>query len=249
MKWLRSTVFYVPQTIRFSLSKRSDILQRDTLSPEIISCVECGKKIKWENLTRSQKSTFKKTGRAYCSPECRSARQSRISSETMAKTNRKYASERMRNKNPMQNPETREKMVATLHEIGHKPSAQGGNGRGLTDPQKILLKALDGLDAWPEFVVKTNQPKYNPYHLPSHYKIDIAIPRCRLAIEVDGGSHCSMAAKEKDAKKTAFLQSKGCSVLRFTNAQILQDEKNCAQAVMSTISKLMETTTISQTVI
>ena len=165
----------------------------------------------------------------------------------MAETNRKFASERIKKKNPMSDPDARKKMSETLKIIGHKPSVQRGNGRGTTIPQNILLKELEHLEPKAEYVVKTNQPKYNVHHLPSHYKIDIAIPRFLVAIEIDGRSHCAKKIQTADEKKTAFLKSRGWTVLRFTNAQILSNEKNCVQMVMSTISKLRETTTILQT--
>lgn len=123
--------------------------------------------------------------------------------------------ERIRALNPMTRPEVRAKVSRRLKEIGHGPSERGGNGRGLTRPQAILLSALGpGWEA--EFALSLGRrtPGY-----PTHYKIDVACPARRIAIEVDGPSHHSR--KAQDAKKDAKLASLGWTVLRFWNREIL----------------------------
>lgn len=156
----------------------------------------------------------------------------------MAQTNRMYASARMKAHNPMADPEARSKMSATLHRIGHKPRIQGGNGRGMSKPQALLMKHLSEMCPESEFVIKTGEKKLNPSHYPTHYKIDIAIPAYMLAIEVDGPSHGTVRVKEKDKKKEKFLTSRGWTLLRFSNKEILEAPTICAEAVMSTIWKL-----------
>lgn len=208
-----------------------------SLHQEVISCIECGKDILWETLDRNQKYRYSKTGRAYCCEECKKAFVRRISAETMARTNRKYASARMKANNPMSNPEIREKMSKTLKRIGHRPVIRGGNGKGMTKPQAKLMNALTEMNPASEFVVRTKVKKINEEHLPLHYKIDIALPEYMIAIEVDGGSHCQLARKEQDRKKENFLESAGWTVLRFTNREVLEDVEKCKEMVMSTISK------------
>jgi hypothetical protein len=133
----------------------------------------------------------------------------------------------MRKQNPMFSLETREKMSQTLKRIGHRPKIQGGNGRGLTEPQKLLLEKLG--DGWyPELVVCTKLK--NPY--PHHYKIDIANPNLKIAIEVDGGSHFSLKVRTKDKKKQDFLISNNWKVLRFTNKQILENLEKVAGSII-----------------
>ena len=143
----------------------------------------------------------------------------------------------MKRKNPMSNPEIRAKMAATLREIGHKPLIRGGNGRGLTKPQTLLMEQLMLLNPVSEFVVKTNAKRSNAEHYPSHYKIDIAIPTSMLAIEINGGSHCSVTRREQDLKKENFLKSKGWTVLKFWNREVMENIANCVQTVLFTISK------------
>ncbi|MBP1944629.1 endonuclease domain-containing protein [Cytobacillus luteolus] len=53
------------------------------------------------------------------------------------------------------------------------------------------------------------------------YRIDIALPQYRLAIECDGKAfHSSAAQKAHDAKKNSYLKKNGWKVLRFSGRQI-----------------------------
>lgn len=78
---------------------------------------------------------------------------------------------------------------------------------------------------------------------PRHYKLDIANEAEKVAIEVDGGSHCTLARQEQDRRKDAFLSSAGWLVLRFSNRQVLTNLEGC----MSTICQSMAMRTISRT--
>lgn len=148
----------------------------------------------------------------------------------MAATNRRHASERMKRRNPMRVPATRAKMAATLRALGHGPSIRGGNGRPLSIPQAQLAKAL----GWPvEVIVVTGLRGKTPERYPTHYKLDIAHTELRVAIEVDGRSHCSR--RPLDAKKDHFLRSRGWTVCRFTNEQVLWD----VEAVASTVRRII----------
>ncbi|WP_369123507.1 endonuclease domain-containing protein [Butyrivibrio sp.] len=81
-------------------------------------------------------------------------------------------------------------------------------------------------------------PKINQEHLPTHYKIDIALPQYCLAIEIDGNSHCALSRQEQDRKKEKFLSLHGWTVLRFSNQEVISDPERCQQTIMSTILKL-----------
>ena len=123
-----------------------------------------------------------------------------------------------RSKNPMHSAKSREKMSQTLRDIGHQPPVRGGNGLGLTSPQAKMLKLLG--EGWvAEFVVRTgHQPSADG---PNHYKIDLANPTRMIAIELDGGSHYSLKAQERDSRKDEFLASKGWLVFRLKNEQAM----------------------------
>jgi len=117
--------------------------------------------------------------------------------------------------NPTARPEVREKISRRLKAMRHAPSVRGGNGTGLTVPQEFMLGVLGG-DWIAEYPLSLGPltPGY-----PTHYKLDLALPERRIAVEVDGTSH--HGRRDKDAKKDERLASLGWTVLRFWNQDIL----------------------------
>jgi hypothetical protein len=199
----------------------------------VLPCIECGK----ETTLQGKQLYMARNGKVYCSQECSDKRKARISSATMADTNRKYASERMTRKNPMKNPIAKEKMISAARVRGWPETSQrGGNGKSIPLPQQLLACAL----GWPtEVVIKTNARKLG---FPPCYKVDIANETLKIAIEIDGKSHAMLVKQGQDQKKTSFLESLGWIVLRFSNAQIKTSLAQCVQTVLSTISKLKDST-------
>jgi len=115
----------------------------------------------------------------------------------------------------MSDPNVRQKVSRILKAMKHKPSVRGGNGHGATLPQRIMHKILGS--KWNmEYPLSLGKriPGY-----PTHYKLDLANPEKKIAIEVDGFSHRSR--KKIDQKKDAKLASFGWKVLRFWNRDIL----------------------------
>lgn len=207
---------------------------------QLWTCALCETPV--EVRTKAQRAQARRK-RVFCSDECRDQVVSASSSARMSRTNKHHASARMTANNPMHRDEVRQKMSATLQQIGHKPRVQGGNGRGLTEPQWRLMNAVSGLE--PEYILKTGMKRGSGY--PYHYKLDLAMPSVRLAVEVDGGSHQSLERRQQDAKKDNFLKSNGWTVLRFTNQEVMCNLEAVRQTVTSTISRLRETTTTSPT--
>tara|TARA_Y100000296_G_C5059076_1_gene198834 strand:- start:118 stop:681 length:564 start_codon:yes stop_codon:yes gene_type:complete len=141
--------------------------------------------------------------------------------------------ERIANLDPMKDPEVRKKVSLILRKMKHKPSVRGGNGHGMTLPQRIMKDAL--LDNWiPEYAISLGKRQQG---FPTCYKVDLANLDLKIAIEVDGTSHFSR--KEKDKKKDAKLASLGWKVLRFWNKDIL-NWKNTGMKPESSISTILK---------
>lgn len=203
----------------------------------VLPCVICGAPSPCSGkagLTRARR------GRAFCSDTCKDLFVSAANSATASSTNRRHASERMRRRNPMRNPAALERMRRAL--AGRTFIARGGNGQP-TEPQVLMASAL-GLPM--EFPICTAPVAGFFPSLPHAYKVDLACPDVRLAIEIDGRSHSTKKWKFLDARKTSVLTALGWTVLRFTNRQVMEDLAGCARTVTSTISRLKETTTISR---
>lgn len=198
-----------------------------TAQPVETTCTECGTPV---TLTlKARKDSFRRSGRAYCSDDCRDTWVRRDSSQRMARTNRVHASERMRRDNPMHSAEVRGRMSDTLKRIGHRPPLRGGNGSGLTEPQRLLAECL----GWETESVVVPRDGERPYH----YRVDIAHPTMKVAVEVDGGSHFSLARQASDQRRDERLSALGWLVFRFSNRDATERTAECARTVLSTTSK------------
>jgi len=145
---------------------------------------------------------------------------------------RAEASERMTLRNPMKNVAVREKQAKTLRAMGHRPIVRGGNGKGMSVPQALLLDSLGS--GWvAEHIVTTCCQRVNVEHFPSHYKIDLACAERMIAVEVDGSSHQSLIGQRRDQKKDKFLAALGWRVFRVRNKRILSDMESVVKEIMS----------------
>ena len=210
---------------------------------EIMYCKICQKPVDLSKKPRETARQSRLRGYAFCSRDCAQKSQwteerRKKASEQMKEQNKTEAfikqRQSMKTNNPMSRPEIREKVSKTLKERGHRPPVRGGNGTGLTEPQKMLMDALTELETIAEYVVPTKKRQEG---YPTCYKIDVAIPNKMVAIEIDGNSHCSLKRQEQDKKKTDFLNGLGWKVLRFKNKQVTEHLADCVRMVMSTISE------------
>jgi hypothetical protein len=206
------------------------------------SCTQCSKAF---TLLPWQVRQVSDRGRAYCSKPCGIAYRAAISSKVMAETNRKYASARMTERNPMADPTVRKRVSETLKRIGHGPKVRGGNGRPPTAAELVLAEKLNPMGFCEQAVIVTGQPRGSGF--PPAYMADCGCHMIKLAIEADGGSHNTLDRQAQDAKKDELLRSLGWTVLRFTNQQILTETEETMRVILSTILKLLVPTPTSQT--
>lgn len=115
------------------------------------------------------------------------------------------------------NPLVRAKTTSALR--GRTFLSRGGNGK-LTLPQKILAIAT-GMQM--EYAISTSPAKGKFPSLPTSYKVDLAEPQSKLAVEVDGRSHLTKKWKFLDKRKTEVLNYLGWRVVRFSNEEVLAD--------------------------
>ena len=177
-------------------------------------CVICGKN--FDVILRAGVKV-----RATCSHECaRKLAGEKTSKRAQLNPRKSPASaERMRRNNPMRIPANVEKMRVKLK--GRTFLARGGNGQ-ITKQQQVLADALPSPVVM-EYAVSTLGVHGQFPSLPTHFKVDLAYPELRLAIEVDGKTHKLPKWKFLDRRKTSILNALGWCVLRFWNAEIDTD--------------------------
>ncbi len=84
--------------------------------------------------------------------------------------------------------------------------------RELTDAERILWSRLKGrqLGGW----------QFRVQHPVSPYILDFAVVKLKLAIELDGATHSTIEERQGDDRRTASLEQRGWTVLRFWNAEV-----------------------------
>jgi hypothetical protein len=149
--------------------------------------------------------------------------------------------------NPMHKAETRAKVSATLKAMGHQPIERGGNGKPPSKAEEALTLLFHGLGFVAQYPIKTGSRSSDLGELPPCYKPDLANPVLKIALEADVNSHRLLGRRDQDVKTEAALNGLGWTVLRFTNAEILERPGQVVTTVVSTISKLMSSIPTSPT--
>lgn len=155
-----------------------------------------------------------------------------VAAATLARTGkpRPDASERMKRMNA--DPAFRARADAASRARKGKSwlGQRGGNGF-ITEPQRLLCEALGLPEENMEFAISTKGLRGRFESPPTHYKVDIALPEKKLAVEVDGGSHKSLKWRYLDRRKTEMLTALGWRVVRFWNEEVLADPALVAEKI------------------
>ncbi len=201
--------------LRFLNETQEQKKQRSSkLPPILMNCATCGKQ--FENTNRIHT-------RQFCSRACSSKSRAGINKGWIPGPEwREKASKRMKQSNPMVDPENREKASAKLR--GETFSGiRGGNGQ-LTPQQTALATAL----GWEmEVAISSGNPKW-PVLV-----VDIGNLELKIAIEVDGGSHHATKQKNRDRMKTEMLNAIDWFLIRFWNLEVDNDLEKCVSSVLN----------------
>jgi len=96
---------------------------------------------------------------------------------------------------------------------------------GLKVKRKELRRHLTPAEARLWNYLKNNQLgfKFRRQHSFDYYILDFYCPKKHLCIELDGSPHDTEQGYVKDQKRTEYLQSKGMTVLRFENKEVIKN--------------------------
>ena len=70
--------------------------------------------------------------------------------------------------------------------------------------------------------------------------MDFYCAAAKVAIELDGSQHFTTEGAAYDQERTAYLQSLGIYVLRFSNTDVLQNLQGVCQMIDMTVAKRMK---------
>jgi very-short-patch-repair endonuclease len=82
--------------------------------------------------------------------------------------------------------------------------------------------------------------KFRRQHPAGPYVLDFYCPEHRLAVELDGSPHWWGDAPRRGAARTAFLNARGIRVLRFTNAEMLEEQDAVIRVIREAMGFLDE---------
>jgi very-short-patch-repair endonuclease len=94
----------------------------------------------------------------------------------------------------------------------------------MTDAERAL---------WRELRLQRLGVKFRRQHPLGKYVLDFVSIEARLCIEVDGAQHA--AAADYDALRTAFVESQGYLVLRFSDREVLTEIDSVKEAIWNAL--------------
>jgi len=65
------------------------------------------------------------------------------------------------------------------------------------------------------------------------FTVDFVCHRAKLVVELDGSQHADPLQLQRDAARTAFLNSRGYRVMRFWNVNILKNRNGVIDAIFA----------------
>ena len=110
-----------------------------------------------------------------------------------------------------------------LHNLKYQENRRRQLRKNPTEPEKRFWSWVRG---------KQLGTKFRRQHGIGQYIVDFYCAEFGLIIEIDGDSHYTEDAKEYDNERTAFLQSKGYQVVRFTNLEVMQNKEGVLTKLM-----------------
>ena len=99
-----------------------------------------------------------------------------------------------------------------------------------TDSEKLLWQQLRAH--------RLNGFGFRRQHPIGPYIVDFVCFPARLVVEVDGGQHYAPAGLSRDARRDAYLVSKGLRVLRFSNLDVIQNLPGVLDTLLDAVSNV-----------
>ena len=73
--------------------------------------------------------------------------------------------------------------------------------------------------------------RFRRQYVIGNYIVDFYCHKAKLVVELDGSQHYEPTEAKKDRIRTAYLESLGLRVLRFTNLEVLQQFRSVCEAI------------------
>jgi very-short-patch-repair endonuclease len=100
--------------------------------------------------------------------------------------------------------------------------------RASTDAERIIWNAVRAH--------RLNGASFRRQTPAGPYIVDFVCHDANLSVEIDGGQHFQPEHLKRDARRNAFLTSKGYRVLRFNNHDVMTNRQGVLQAIADALS-------------
>jgi len=103
--------------------------------------------------------------------------------------------------------------------------------KAMSEPEVMLWSRLRGRSP--------DRPTFRRQHPFGSFILDFYCPAARLAIEVDGATHCDEAGQAKDRARDSWLMSQGVRVSRIPAAEVYRDLSEVVDGILLQAEALM----------
>ena len=82
--------------------------------------------------------------------------------------------------------------------------------------------------------------RFHRQYVVGEYIVDFYCHKAKVAVELDGSQHYEPDEQKRDARRTAYLNSQGIRVLRFSNLDVLQRFRAVCEKIHEEVEKTQE---------
>jgi len=97
---------------------------------------------------------------------------------------------------------------------------------------------------WYDFL-KAYPVQFNRQKVIGNYIIDFYCDQAKLVVELDGSQHYERQGQEYDVERTAFLESLGLKVLRFTNIDVQRNFQGVCEEIDRVVKGRMRPSSVA----
>jgi Protein of unknown function (DUF559) len=111
-----------------------------------------------------------------------------------------------------------------------------GGGWGTNQTRAKTAEAFDRCRAAVVICTQTAEASWDALSAASAYRpifSGFVCHRSKIVVELDGSQHADDAVVQYDAERTAFLNSRGYTVLRFWNSDVLENRGGVIEIIAS----------------
>jgi very-short-patch-repair endonuclease len=101
--------------------------------------------------------------------------------------------------------------------------------RDLTQAERILWSALRAH--------RLNGASFRRQTPVGPFVADFLCHAAKLIVELDGDNHFDVDQEKRDARRTAFLKSRGFTVIRFTNLDVMKNRVGVLETIVNTLAE------------